>query len=125
MLHHPVTKQNRSNARAMRKAMTDAELKLWNEFRAHRLMGLSFRRQLPIGPYIVDFACPDHKLIVEVDGVDYAEDNQAAYDQKRTDFLETQGWQVIRFWNREVLRDIDATCLHIIKVLEQRGVVFA
>ncbi|EFG8200316.1 DUF559 domain-containing protein, partial [Escherichia coli] len=62
--HHPVPPANRRNARRMRRAMTDAELKLWNELRAHRLMGLSFRRQMPIDGYIADFACPARKLIV-------------------------------------------------------------
>jgi len=57
----------------MRKAMTDAELKLWNELRAHRLMGLGFRRQFPIAGYIVDFACPEKKLIVEVDGSQHSD----------------------------------------------------
>ena len=68
MTHHQVSPLNRGNARKMRRAMTDAELKLWNEVRAHRLMGLLFRRQMPIAGYIVDFACPTKKLIVELDG---------------------------------------------------------
>jgi very-short-patch-repair endonuclease len=62
----------------MRKTMTDAELKLWNAIRAHRLMGLGFRRQVPIAGYIVDFACPTHNLIVEVDGWQHANDEDFA-----------------------------------------------
>ncbi|WP_299861470.1 endonuclease domain-containing protein [uncultured Hoeflea sp.] len=115
MPHRKVPPHLRQNARRMRSAMTEAELKLWNELRAHRLMGLSFRRQMPIGRYIADFACPEHKLIVEVDGSQHA-DNET-YDQARTRFLEGQGWQVIRFWNDDVLNDIDNVCTHILRLV--------
>ena len=94
--------------------MTDAELKLWNELRAHRLMGLGFRRQLPIGGYIVDFACPEHKIIVEIDGSQHANDDAVDYDRQRTAHLEQNGWTVLRFWNDDVLKDIDNVCQHIV-----------
>jgi very-short-patch-repair endonuclease len=94
--------------------MTDAELKLWNELRAHRLMGLAFRRQMPIAGYIVDFACPHHRLIVEVDGSQHAEDAATDADRVRTARLEALGWTVLRFWNDDVLRDIDNVCQHIV-----------
>ena len=68
MPHAKIPDRARSTARRMRHEMTEAERALWNELRAHRLMGLSFRRQMPIAGYIVDFACSDHKLIIEVDG---------------------------------------------------------
>lgn len=97
----------------MRSAMTDAELKLWNELRAHRLMGLGFRRQVPIGNYIVDFACPEHRLVVEVDGSQHA--NNVTRDQARTRYLEQQGSQVVRFWNHDVLTDNDNVCMHILQ----------
>jgi very-short-patch-repair endonuclease len=116
MPHAPVPSQRRANARRMRKAMTDAELKLWNELRAHRLMGLSFRRQLPIAGYIVDFACPEHRLIVEIDGSQHANPDSAANDAARTHRLEAHGWTVLRFWNDDILRDIDNVCLHIVTV---------
>lgn len=115
MPHTPVASKNRKNARTMRRAMTDAELKLWNELRAHRLMGLSFRRQLPVGGYIVDFACPSRKLIIEVDGSQHAE-IQSEYDRQRTARLEEDGWTILRFWNDDVLRDIDNVCQHIVIV---------
>ncbi|CCV06066.1 hypothetical protein MESS2_220038 [Mesorhizobium metallidurans STM 2683] len=63
MPHTPLHPRHRANAKSMRRVMTDAELKLWNELRAHRLMGLGFRRQFPIASYIVDFACPEKKLV--------------------------------------------------------------
>jgi very-short-patch-repair endonuclease len=100
----------------MRRKMTDAELKLWNELRAHRLMGHSFRRQFPIAGFIVDFACPDLRLIVEADGSQHGDDAAAAADAARTKRLESDGWTVLRFWNDDVLRDIDGVCSHIVAV---------
>ncbi|TWB20187.1 very-short-patch-repair endonuclease [Rhizobium sp. ERR 1071] len=114
--HTPVPPKARSNARRMRKVMTDAELRLWNELRAHRLMGLGFRRQLPIAGYIVDFACPAERLIVEVDGFQHGNDHDQTYDQVRTRRLEADGWTILRFWNDDVLKDIDNVCMHILIV---------
>jgi very-short-patch-repair endonuclease len=98
----------------MRKQMTDAELKLWNELRAHRLMGLGFRRQLPIAGYIIDFACPTHKLIVEVDGSQHGSAEIAEADAVRTAKLEGLGWTILRFWNDDVVRDMDNVCQNIV-----------
>ena len=114
MTHYAVPPKNRANARKMRKALTDAELKLWNELRAHRLMGLSFRRQMPIAGYIVDFACASKKLIVEVDGSQHGGAENASHDRVRTAKLEALGWTILRFWNDDVLRDIDNVCQHIV-----------
>lgn len=96
--------------------MTDAELKFWNAVRAHRLMGLGFRRQFPIAGYIVDFVCPAQKLIVEIDGSQHADETKASYDAVRTARLEADGWTVLRFWNDDVMRDIDNVCLHIVTI---------
>jgi very-short-patch-repair endonuclease len=115
MPHTPLPPNNRLRAKAMRRVMTEAELKLWNELRAHRLMGLGFRRQFPIAGYIVDFACPDRKLIVEVDGSQHASVD-ASYDEARIKRLSDDGWIVLRFWNDDVLRDIDNVCRHIVIV---------
>lgn len=98
----------------MRKVMTDAELKLWNELRAHRLMGLAFRRQFPIAGYIVDFACPQKKLIVEVDGSQHGDVGIAVADMLRTTRLEQDGWTVLRFWNDDAILDIGNVCQHIV-----------
>jgi len=117
MPHADIPAIARQNARRMRKAMTDAELKLWNELRAHRLMGLGFRRQLPLAGYIVDFACPEHRVIVEVDGAQHARHNALDYDNQRTARLEQDGWTLLRFWNDDVLRDIDNVCQHIVRVI--------
>jgi very-short-patch-repair endonuclease len=116
MTRRPVPLVNRRNARRMRKALTDAELKLWNELRAHRLMGLPFRRQMPISGYIVDFACPSKKLIVEVDGSQHGSEAGAQGDSVRDGTLKSLGWTILRFWNDDVLRDIDNVCQHIVIV---------
>ncbi|MEY9782064.1 endonuclease domain-containing protein [Sinorhizobium fredii] len=117
MPHTDIPPKARANARRMRTAMTDAELKLWNELRAHRLTGLGFRRQVPIAGYVVDFACATHRLIVEVDGSHHARAGDADYDRRRTQRLEADGWTVLRFWNDDVLRDIDNVCEHIVRVI--------
>jgi very-short-patch-repair endonuclease len=114
MPHTPLSPRHRANAKSMRKVMTDAELKLWNEIRAHQLMGLGFRRQFPIAGYIVDFACPKRKLVVEVDGSQHAEVNAATDDEVRTKRLQQDGWIILRFWNDDVIRDIDNVCQHIV-----------
>jgi len=125
MPHQAVSDFQRNNSKRMRKAMTDAELKLWNAVRAHRLEGLGFKRQMPIGNYIVDFTCPEYRLIVELDGSQHADKENAKADAARTKYLECQGWQVIRFWNDDVLKDVDGVCQHILAFLRQQGVKFS
>ncbi|MBZ9905177.1 endonuclease domain-containing protein [Mesorhizobium sp. BR115XR7A] len=114
MGHDLVPSRQRKNAKSMRRVMTDAELKLWNELRAHRLMGMSFRRQGLIGPYVVDFACSAHRLIVEVDGSQHADAEHSKRDQARSAYLSASGWTILRFWNDDVIRDIDNVCQHIV-----------
>ena len=97
-----VSANQRSRARAMRRAPTDAELRLWRLLRDRRLDGLKFRRQVPVGPYIVDFLCAGSRLIVEADGSQHAESPR---DRARDAYLESQGWKVLRFWNNEVLQN--------------------
>ncbi len=92
-------------AKQLRKRPTEAETKLWNRLRRKQLDGLRFRRQAPIGPYIVDFFCPTAKLVVELDGGQHA--TQEAYDERRTQWLEARGYQVRRFWNNDVLENIE------------------
>ena len=92
----------RGRARAMRRAPTDAERRLWRLLRDRRLDGLKFRRQVPIGPYIVDFLCFASRLIVEADGSQHAENS---CDQARDAYLLREGWRVLRFWNHEVIQN--------------------
>ena len=96
------------NARALRAEGADAEQTLWRHLRARQLSGHKFRRQHPIGPYIADFVCVECKLVVEWDGGQHVQGRAPAYDERRTQFLNTQGWQVLRFWNHEVLTELAA-----------------
>ncbi|WP_026227004.1 endonuclease domain-containing protein [Hoeflea sp. 108] len=114
MPHTPVAPANRRNAKSMRRKMTDAELKLWNALRAHRLMGLGFQRQFPIAGYIVDFACPEKMLVVELYGSQHADAAKAEADAVRTMRLQQDGWTILRFWNDDVVRDIDNVCQNIV-----------
>jgi very-short-patch-repair endonuclease len=103
---HSVVPLNRVRARAMRAEPTDAEKKLWRHLRSRLAVdGTHFRRQVRLGPYIVDFACHQAGLIIEVDGGQHAE--AVNTDLERTKFLEAQGYRVLRFWNNDVLRNID------------------
>jgi very-short-patch-repair endonuclease len=99
-----VSSNQRSRARAMRGAPTDAELRLWRLLRDRRLNGVKFRRQVPVGPYIVDFLCVGAELIVEADGSQHAESPR---DKARYTYLASQGWTVLRFWNNEVVQNRD------------------
>ncbi len=104
MPHRNIISRQRSNARRLRSDMTDAETRLWSRLRAHRLDGISFRRQVPIGPYIADFVCHRARLIVELDGGQHVE---SASDAKRDAWLNAQGFEVLRFWNNDVMSNID------------------
>jgi very-short-patch-repair endonuclease len=101
----------------LRRASTDAERRMWSALRYRRLAKYKFRRQHPIGPYIVDFACTRHALVIELDGSQHA-DNTA--DARRTAFLQWQGWRVIRFWNNEVLSNTSEVIGSILRTLEDR-----
>jgi very-short-patch-repair endonuclease len=101
----------KKRAKSMRPNQTDAEAVLWNELRNRRLMGMKFRRQVPTGNFIVDFVCSKHKLIVEVDGTQHAENE---YDQKRDTMLKAKGFVILRFWNDDVLKEINSVCDTII-----------
>src|SRR5215469_14919265 len=93
------------NARALRSTPTDAEKKLWSRPRLKQLHGNRFRRQVPIGPYIVDFCCLAERLVIEVDGGQH--DANVVKDDARTEYLERQGFRVVRFWNNDVLGNIE------------------
>ena len=95
----------KSLARKLRQQSTDTERLLWKHLRAHRMAGYKFKRQVVIEPYIVDFACLEARLIVEADGGQHLE--QVEDDLKRSRFLESLGYKVMRFWNHEILGDIN------------------
>jgi very-short-patch-repair endonuclease len=106
----------RDHARALRKTMTDAESRLWSALRG-RQSGARFRRQAPIGPYIADFDCFDPRLVLEVDGGQH--DAQREYDQRRDDWLRSQGFVVLRFWNNEVLGNTEEVLARVWEELER------
>jgi len=100
-------------ARELREEMTDAERRLWSRLRA-RGAGGKFRRQVPIGRFVADFACVEARLIVEIDGGQHA----PAADASRTRVLESMGWRMLRFWNDEVLRNTEGVLLVIAAALK-------
>jgi very-short-patch-repair endonuclease len=95
-------RQQREFARQLRNNATDAERRLWRALRAQQLAGYKFRRQAAIGRYVVDFVCFSHKLVVELDGVHHALGQSPVRDAERTAWLESRGFQVLRFWNHQL-----------------------
>jgi len=112
----PLPTRTRDHARDLRQSGTDAERKLWQRLRAGQLNGLKFRRQHPIPPYIVDFCCDAKKLVVELDGSQHNDE----VDRTRTRFLESQGLKVLRYWDNEVLQQMDAVLEAILGTVENR-----
>ena len=87
--------------------MTDPERRLWSKLRARQLHGLKFRRQHGIGPYIVDFYCPEHSLVIEIDGDTHAEVNQIKKDAVRDQYLRSLGLHVVRYRNDDILKNLE------------------
>jgi very-short-patch-repair endonuclease len=100
-------KLNADFKRKLRAEMTRPEIRLWYRLRLRQLQGLKFRRQHGIGPYVVDFYCPERKFVIEVDGESHGEEEQVAHDDKRTAFLETLGIRIVRYTNHEVMKNIE------------------
>jgi len=103
-------------SRRLRRDATQAELKLWNRLRARAIDGCKFVRQEPIGPFIVDFVCRERRLVIEVDGGQHATD---ARDAVRDRWLRDQRYRVLRFWNNDVLGNIDGVLETIAMALQQ------
>ena len=97
-----------ARARSLRKRQTDAEAKLWSRLRDRRLDGLKFRRQGPKGPFVVDFLCDAAMLIVELDGERHADGLRVKADARRTIYLKSLGYEVVRFWNAEVFHELES-----------------
>jgi len=108
-------KSIRVKARQLRRDQTDAEQVLWARLRDRHLCGAKFRREHPIGPFVADFCCPQQKLVVELDGGQHAV--AIAADQKRSRFIEEQGYRVLRFWNHDVLGNTDGVLEQIAESL--------
>ena len=104
MKKYPVNGAN-VRARTLRQNMTEAEKRVWQILRLHRMRGCKFRRQVPIGHYIADFACHEARLIVEIDGGQH--DRLSPRETERSGFLQSEGYRILRFWNDEVLANLD------------------
>lgn len=108
--HHFLT----SRSRGLRKNATDAERKLWSVLRARQLNRFKFRMQVEIDDYIVDFLCAERRLVIEVDGGQHTQER----DARRTAYLESQGFRIIRFWNDDVLQNLDGVWAMIEEALD-------
>jgi very-short-patch-repair endonuclease len=105
------------NARGLRRRMTDAERKLWFAVRDRRFAEFKFRRQVPLGPYIADFVCFDARLVVEVDGGQHAD---SVADDERDRWFAANNFLVLRYWNNDVLRNLEGVLTSLLEVLGQR-----
>ena len=101
-------------AKRLRRDLTDAERKLWSILRSRQFEGVKFRRQQPIGPFIVDFVCQEQRLIIEADGGQHADSNSGA---SRTRSLESKGYRVLRFWNNDIVENLDGVAQAIAAAL--------
>jgi very-short-patch-repair endonuclease len=105
-----------ANARALRHGQSTPEAVLWSLLRDRRLLGLKFRRQHPVGPYVLDFSCADLQWGIEADGGQHNTEQARAYDGRRSAYLASRGVTVTRFWNDEVMGQIDGVCLQLANV---------
>ena len=107
----------RERAKVLRHEMTDAEKKIWQTLRSRQTGGYRFRRQVPFGGFIADFVCHEAKLIVEIDGGQH--DPASKREARRTSFLESQGYRILRLWNNEVMENPEGVQLAIVRELHQ------
>ena len=107
--------------KALRQNMTEAESLLWRHLRGHRLGGAKFRRQQPIGPYIVDFVHFSARVVVEADG---GQHNESPTDERRDEWLKSQGFRVMRFWNNEIFNNTAAVLEAVMAAVEHRHPLF-
>ncbi|HEX5507250.1 MAG TPA: endonuclease domain-containing protein [Pseudolabrys sp.] len=110
-----------SRARKLRGNLTDADQKLWRALRRDQLNGLHFRRQHPVGPYTLDFYCPQIRLAIELDGGQHNMQSQAEKDRRRSEQLGIKGIVVIRFWNNDVLSNIEGVLAEIVRISRSRS----
>lgn len=114
---YPVRRQISPHAARLRREQTDVERKFWFAVRDRRLGGFKFRHQASIGPFVADFLCHEAMLIVEVDGGQHSE----KADRARTGFLEERGYRVLRFWNNDVVDNLDGVLLTVLDVLQAKS----
>ncbi|MCX5512504.1 hypothetical protein C3941_04595 [Kaistia algarum] len=114
----PVAPLLRQRSHELRQVMSEPEQIIWKHLRAHRFHGLGFRRQVPIAGYVVDFVCHERRLIVEIDGATHAADDAIRRDEVRTRRLEAEGYRVVRYWNNDVMTNIEGVLLDLADVLD-------
>jgi very-short-patch-repair endonuclease len=119
MPHTQVTGAQLARAKQLRRTMTRAETLLWRHLKAHRLAGLGFRRQSPIGDYIADFVAHSCKLVVEVDGESHDFEERMRHDARRDQWFASRGYRVLRFTNDDVMRNLEGVALSILQAAEQ------
>ena len=117
-MHKRTNPKTFARAKELHRNMSPAEAELWKHLRAQRMGNIHFRSQHAIGNYIVDFCAPRKKLIIELDGSQHLE--QQAYDEERTKFLEARGYRVLRFWNHDVMKNIDSVLQVIWKAIHEQ-----
>ena len=110
--HRAVRPMLRMRAKTLRREMTEAEQRLWNALRAHRLEGLSFRRQVPFGAFIADFVCHERRIVIEVDGGQHADSKRDLWRDRR---FNAKGYRVLRFWNTDVLQNLSGVLQTIVE----------
>lgn len=119
-MHKRTTPKIFRHAKKLHRNLSQPESKLWKHLRAHRMSDVHFRNQHAIGNYIVDFCAPRRKLIIELDGSQHLE--QKEYDEERTKYLEARGYRILRFWNNDVMNNIEAVLKVIWSMLnEEKG----
>jgi very-short-patch-repair endonuclease len=118
-MHRRTTTKIFARAKELNRNLTPAEEKLWAQLRTHRMGEVHFRKQHAIGNYIVDFCAPRKKLIIELDGSQHIE--QQNYDMERTEFLKSKGYKVLRFWNNDVLNNMESVLSMIWSALNEQA----
>ncbi|TMJ05146.1 MAG: endonuclease domain-containing protein [Alphaproteobacteria bacterium] len=105
MTRRPIDSFRRETARRLRASSTAAEILLWRKLRLLETKGTHFRRQVPIGPYVADFACLASRLVIEIDGSQHGDEPNRLRDENRTRWLESEGYRVVRFWNNDITQN--------------------
>ena len=117
---HPGGDRSRAGfARHLRREQTDAERLLWSRLRNRRVTGAKLRRQHPVPPYVLDFFCREIGLAIELDGGQHGENDGEAHDREQTAQLASRGIRVLRFWNHEVLGDMDMVLVNVYRTIEE------
>ena len=112
-------KKTLNYARSMRKNSTKQEIIIWNILRNRQFKNLKFRRQYPIGNYIVDFICLENNLIIEIDGGQHNTPGNIEYDRQRSEYLKNLGYKVVRFWNNDINENIDGVYQKLLELIEE------